>query len=299
MAITAVAFPFFSLCVRSADMPSAHIRADASLILVPVRVANQTGAPITGLSREDFQIYEDNVEQSIAHFSLEDAPISVGVLFDESASMRDKMRNSTEAVGAFLHCTNPGDEFFLVEFSERPKLAVPFTDEPGEILREVARSRPFGRTTLLDAIHVALVHMKKARNRRKAIVILSDGGDNRSRFSRGEIKDAVLESDIQLYALGLFETGDHKLTPEERGGPQLLSDLADYSGGRLYTITNLDNLAAAGARIGNDLRTQYLLGYFSSNPVRDGKYRHIRVTLTRPGADLRASYRRGYYPPSE
>jgi Ca-activated chloride channel family protein len=281
-------------------MPSARIRSDASLILVPVRVTDAVGAPIIGLSRENFQVYEDNVEQSIAHFALEDAPISVGVLFDQSGSMRNKMRESAEAVSAFLHTTNPADEFFLVEFSEKPKLVVPFIEEPGEILREVARTRPFGRTTLLDAIHLAVVQMKNARNRRKALVIFSDGGDNRSRLSRGEVRDAILESDIQLYALGIFENCDPgKLTPEERGGPRLLSTLAEYSGGQLYTIHNLDDLAAAGARIGNDLRTQYLLGYFSNNSVRDGKYRHIKLKLTSPQPDLRASYRQGYYPPSE
>ena len=298
MALLAVTPLLIPVCLHSADLPAARISVDSSLVLVPVRVTDAIGAPIVGLNKENFQVYEDNVEQTVTHFSLEDAPISVGVLFDSSGSMRNKMRQSADAVKAFLHSANPADEFFLVEFSERPKLAVPFTGDAGEILQQVSHTRPFGRTSLLDAIQVALKQMKSAQNRRKAIVILSDGGDNRSRFTRGAIREAVLESDVQLYAIGIFadvEAG--KLTPEERGGPQLLSTLADDSGGRLYTVSSLDELAAVGSRIGDDLRTQYLLGYASSNTVRDGKYRHIKLKVTSP--DLRANYRQGYFQPSQ
>ncbi len=291
--------PFFiPVCLHGADLPAARISVDSSLILVPVRVTDAIGAPITGLGKDSFRVYEDNVEQTITHFSLEDAPISVGVLFDASGSMRNKMHQSADAVKAFLRSTNPADEFFLVEFNERPKLTVPFTGDADEILQQVSRTHPFGRTSLLDAIHVALAQMKNAQNRRKAIVILSDGGDNRSRFSRGAIRDAVLESDVQLYAIGIFEQdGGNKLTAEERGGPELLSTLADDSGGRLYTVGVTDELEAAGRRIGDDLRTQYLLGYTSSNAIRDGKYRHIKLKVTTP--DSRANYRQGYFQPAQ
>jgi Ca-activated chloride channel homolog len=296
---TAAAVPLLlCLCIWCAELPAARIRVDSSLVLVRVSVTDAVGLPVTGLAKENFHLFEDDVEQTVAHFSLEDAPVSVGLLFDASGSMHNKMNQSSEAVASFMHCANAADEFFLVQFNEKPRLTVPFTADSGNILDQVGRTRPFGRTSLLDAIHVALVQMKSARNQRKAILILSDGGDNHSRFSRGEIRDAVLESDVQLYAIGIFEQTDpHKLTPEERGGPQLLSALADHSGGQLYTVGNLDDLAATGARIGNELRTQYLIGYFSSNPVRDGKYRHIGLKLDVPRTDLRASYRRGYYPP--
>ena len=295
-AILAVVLPLLA----SEPPPVRIITADSSLVLVPVSVTDALGAPVTGLHMGDFQLYEDNVEQKISHFALEDTPVSVGVLFDVSGSMRHKMRESSGAVAAFLRQTNPADEFFLVEFGERARLRIPFTGDSDEIFQRVARTRPFGRTSLLDAIHVALAQMKRAQNRRKALVILSDGGDNRSRFSRGQIQEAMAESDVQLYAIGIFEQdGPAKLTPEERGGPILLSVLSDRSGGRLYTVKSLDELPAVGERIGNDLRTEYVLGYSSSNDTRDGKYRHIRVRVASPREHWQTTYRRGYHQPSQ
>lgn len=280
--------------------PKADIRVDSSLVLVPAEVTNFMGAPITGLQKEDFRLFEDGVEQPIAKFSMEDAPVSIGLLFDISGSMRNKIKKAAEAAQAFFQTANPQDEFFLVEFSDRPKLTVPFTTDPDEVYDRIAHARPFGRTSLLDAIHMAMVEMKHARNLRKALVIVSDGGDNRSRHTEREIKNAMLESDLQVYAMGIFDPDDAKHSIEEKKGPELLQELADETGGREYPVTRLEDLPSISARIGNQLRNQYLLGYYPANPERDGKYRNIRLRVTPQLElrDLRIYYRHGYYSPA-
>ena len=281
-------------------LPKADIRVDSALVLVPAQVTNTFGAPVTHLQKEDFQVFEDGIEQPITNFSFEDAPLSIGLLFDNSGSMRNKMKKATEAAAAFFKTANPQDEFFLVEFSDRPKLTVPFTSDPDEVYDRIAHTKPFGRTSLLDAIHMAMGEMKHARNTRKALVIVSDGGDNRSRHTAREVKNAMLESDLQVYAMGIFDPDDApKHSLEEQNGPKLLEELADESGGREYPVTNLNDLPSISARIGDQLRNQYLLGYTPINSERDGKYRIIKVRVT-PQAevpDLRVYYRRGYYSP--
>jgi len=184
-----------------------------------------------------------------------------------------------------------------VEFSDRPKLAVPFTADSQQVYRRIAGLRPFGRTSLLDAIHLALAQMKGARNSRKALVIFSDGGDNRSRQTAGQIKNALAESDIQLYAMGIFDpAGSPKHTLEERDGPQLLDELAARTGGHHYPVNNLDELPAISARISKELRTEYVLGYSPAGAAHDGKYHRVRVTLAAP-EQMHAYYRQGYYAP--
>lgn len=271
-------------------------------MLIPVHVTTPSGASVTTLHKEDFHLFEDNVEQKIAHFTREDAPISIGLLFDASGSMHDKMRKCTEAAAEFFKTANPDDEFFLVEFSERPKLVVPFTPDSDELYQRIVHTRPFGRTSLLDAIHLALVQMRNARNLRKAIVVLSDGGDNRSRHTASEIKSDMLESDVQFYAMGIFDPDEsRRRTPEEHNGPHLLEVLADYTGGRHYPVDDMNELASISARIGQELREQYLLGYSSANRERDGKYRRVRVSVN-PTAELprlRTYHRQGYFAPAQ
>lgn len=280
--------------------PKSDISVDSSLVLVPTQVTDVIGTPITDLHKGDFKIFEDGVEQPITNFAQDDAPLSIGILFDISGSMRNKIHKSTEAAAEFFKTANPQDEFFLIEFSERPKLTVPFTSDPNDVYDRIAHAKPFGRTALLDAIHMAMVEMKHARNNRKALVIVSDGGDNRSRHTEREIKNAMLESDLQVYAMGIFDPGDNpKRSVEEQNGPKLLRELADQSGGREYTVNSLNDLPAISARIGNQLRNEYLLGYTPINGDRDGKYRMIQVRVV-PQAeipDLRVYYRHGYYSP--
>ena len=280
------------------DAHTASIRVDSSLVLIPVHVTTPLGATVTNLARENFQLFEENAPQTITLFANDDAPMSIGLLFDASGSMKNKRQKVSQAAASFFKTANKEDEFFLVQFNDRAKLVVPFTPDVDELYARIAGVRPFGRTALLDGVHMGLQHMKKARNLRKALVILSDGGDNWSRHNVREVKNALLESDVQVYAMGIFDadSASHHAR-EERDGPILLDDLAGQTGGLLYSVTNIDDLPAISARISRELRTQYLLGYSPTHPVRDGKYRRVQVKLAVPKEmpGLRAYYRPGYY----
>jgi Ca-activated chloride channel family protein len=287
----------------AAELAPAHLRVDSSLVLIPVHVTTPLGVSVTDLSRTDFHVLEDSVEQTITHFAKDDAPLSIGLVFDASASMHNKLHKSSEAALAFFKTANREDEFFLVEFNERPHLAIPFTLDSDELYRHIVHTRTIGRTSLLDAIHMALEQMKKARNSRKAIVIVSDGGDNCSRYSVGQIKGALMESEVQIYAMGIFDLDDSgkKRPQEEVNGPRLLNELAELSGGRHFPINDLNDLPRISERIGRELRNQYLLGYSPENMERDGKFRAIKLTLAPPPGmpALRVQYRHGYYAPTQ
>lgn len=275
------------------------LRVDTSLVLVPVHVSNAAGGTVRGIPRDSFRLLEDNVEQKIASFFTEDAPVSVGLLFDASGSMRPKMRKAAEAAAAFFRCANPGDEFFLVEFNDRARLMIPFTQNSEEVYSEIARTKPMGRTSLIDAVYLATALMKKARNQRKALVIVSDGGDNWSRHSVREARNALLESDLQVYAMGIFDPDYmHNHPVEEKNGPALLDELSTLTGGRHFPVDELDRLPEISERIARELHDQYLLGYYPTNQTRDGKYRQVKVVLELPNArELHTSYRHGYFAP--
>jgi VWFA-related protein len=284
--------------VRTEALPRADLKVDVPLVLIPAHVTTPLGFSVTNLRAQNFQLFEDGVEQRITHFSSEDGPVSIGVLLDTSGSMHDKIRKSAEAAASFFKTANNEDEFFLIEFNERPKLTSPFTRDSNEIYKRIAHAHTTGRTSLLDAIHLALDQMKDAQNSRKAILVLSDGGDNRSRYTESEIKFAMREADVQVYALGIFDPDDRpKRTPEERDGPRLLADLANETGGRHFPVRNLDDLPGLCERIGMELRNQYVLGYYSTNAGEDGKYRHVKVKVIPPDnmPALHAHNRQGYY----
>jgi len=278
---------------------SAHLRVDASMVLVPANVSTITGGRVMDLKKDNFRLFEDSVEQEIRYFAKEDAPLSVGLLFDTSGSMRNKMKQATAAAVEFFKSANTEDEFFLIEFSEKPKLDMPFSTSE-EILKRIGRLRPFGRTSLLDAIQMGITQMKKAKHPRRALVILSDGADNRSRNSIRQIRNAVIESDVQVYAMGIFDSQALvKGLAEDIYGPQLLDDLASYSGGKHFRVDSLEDLPAIGAKIGEELRTQYLIGYMPSGLAKDGKYHRIRLQLAADvRSGLRVHYRPGYYAPA-
>jgi Ca-activated chloride channel homolog len=277
--------------------PAADLKVDVPLALIPVHVTTEVGTSVMNLAKENFHVFENGVEQKITHFAMEDAPLSIGLLFDASGSMRNKLRKSAEAALAFFRTANTDDEFFLVEFNEKAKLAVPFTSDANLIYKYIAHTKPLGRTSLLDAIHMALTQMKEAKHLRKAIVILSDGGDNKSRYTETEIKQAMREADVQIYSLGIFDPDDKpKRTPEEKHGPELLADLASETGGRHFKIDSLDDLPATCERIGNELRNQYLIGY-APTTADDSGFRRVKVTVDGPDLPpLRVHHRQGYYP---
>ena len=290
---------------RAATTPvietQAVLRSDASLVVIPTWVSTINGNSVTNLSRDNFRVQQDNIEQHITYFVKDDAPLSIGLLFDISGSMRPKMEKAAQAVQAFFGTANTEDEFFLIEFADRAKLVVPFTKDSDEVYDKVVATRPAGRTSLFDAIDLGLKQMKKARHPRKALVIVSDGGDNWSRHTAREIRSALLESDVQLYAMGIFDPDLSKKSPvENQNGPALLDELAFESGGRHYPVARVDDLPRISQTIGIDLRNEYLIGYYPADS-RDGKYHRVKVDLAVPEntPPLHANYRKGYYATAE
>ena len=283
-------------------LPKANIRVDTTLVLIPVTVTDPMNRFVTGLEKENFKVFEDKKEQEISQFSSEDAPLSAGVIFDCSGSMGHKLEKSRLAVSEFFKTANPEDEFFLVQFNDTANLVQPFTQNLEEIQNRLTFTFSRGRTALLDAVFLGLHTMKRAKNPRKALLIISDGGDNNSRYTEAEIKNLVREADVQIYAIGIYEEGPARSrSPEESAGPALLATIAEQTGGRQYEVDNLNELPDVAAKIGVELRNQYVLGYSPQNLDRDGKYRHVVVKVIPPRGLplLRPFWRLGYYAPSQ
>src|SRR5205807_7298463 len=218
---------------------------------------------VTGLEKDNFAIVEGSQAQEVRHFSSEDAPVSLGVIFDMSGSMSDKIEKARGAVIEFFKTANPQDEFFMIAFSDRPQLTADFTKSVEDVQGKLVYVQAQGRTALLDAIYMGVNKMKDAHNSKKALLIISDGGDNRSRYTENEIKSTVKEADVQIYAIGIFTPNPAQ--PEEAAGPALLGEVTEVTGGRLFTINNPNELADVATKIGIELRNQYVLAYRPTN----------------------------------
>lgn len=277
--------------------PQATLRVETTLVLVPVTVNDPLNRPVTGLEKENFRIFDDRQEQKITHFAMDDEPVAVGMVFDTSGSMGAKLGRSRMAAAAFFRTTEPDDEFFLVEFDNAPRLVVPLTSRPQDVQSELAFTRSKGSTALLDAIVLALAEIKKSTRTKKALLVVSDGGDNHSRYTAGEVRNLVRESDSLIYAIGVFGGGS---TMEEMNGPGMLANLAEQTGGRLFPARWADLPDIAG-KIGVELRNRYVLGYSPPAQPRDGRYHQVRVQVVPPRGlpPLRAHWRLGYYAPIE
>jgi len=275
------------------------LKKDVDLVLVPVTVTDPTTRLVAGLEKDRFVLIENGQPQQIRSFSTEDAPISLGVIFDLSGSMKDKIDESRRAVLEFFRTANPDDEFFLVTFSDTPKVLVDFTSSIEDIQNRLEYANPEGCTALLDAIYLGIDRMRQARNERKALLIISDGGDNRSRYTEAEIEDMVREADVQMYAMGLFNF--HGKTVEELHGPELLAGITGATGGQTFFIQSPRDLPEVASKIGVELRNQYILGYRPANPTHDGKWRKIKVKVNPPTGSprLHVYARSGYYAATE
>jgi Ca-activated chloride channel family protein len=281
--------------------PGKVIRSDVNLALVNVTVTDPYNRLVTGLEQDNFRVYEDTVEQEIVSFSSEDVPISIGVIFDFSGSMSNKIDKAREAALEFFKTANPQDEFFLVSFNERAELTSTFTNSVEDLQSRMLLTSPKGRTALLDAIYLGLSQMRGAHNAKRALLILSDGGDNHSRYNESDIKRLVREADTQLYAIGIYDPlGYRNRTPEELNGPSLLGEITELTGGRVFAVEHLNDLPDIASKIGMELRNQYVLGYKPSNNVHDARWRKIKVKLRAPKGlpPLTVYSKTGYYAPA-
>ena len=286
---------------NSGAAPIKPLRVDVNVVLVPVVVADAMNHSITGLEKQNFALYDNGEQEEIQYFSAEDAPISVGLLVDVSKSMTDKVDAEREAVSEFFKNANPADDFFVVSFSSHPEMLTEVTQSIGTIEAKLGAVVPNGSTAMLDAISVAMTRMRSAKYKRRALLILSDGGDNNSHHKYREIKSLVRDSDVQVYAIGLFDTTFFK-TYEEFMGKKWLSEITDASGGRTITVDNVAKMAQASATISTEMRNEYILGYRPSGALTDGKRRQIKVRVVNSSAgdgQLQAYYRRGYVIPKE
>lgn len=271
------------------------IKSKVDLVLVPVTVTDPLNRLVTGLDKENFEVYEGKEKEEVRHFSSEDAPISLGVIFDMSGSMASKIERAREAVIEFFKTANPQDEFFLITFADRPEEVSDFTQSIDDLQGKLVFTVPKGRTALLDAIYLGISKMRQAKYPKRSLLIISDGGDNHSRYTEGEIKSLVKEADVMIYSIGIYDR--YMATPEEQLGPALLSDISELSGGRSFTIDNPNDLADVATKIGIELRNQYVLGYRPKTPAHDGKWHKIKVKLLPPKGlpPLHVYAKTGYY----
>ena len=282
--------------------PADEIKVEVNLALVNVTVTDPLNRLVTGLEKENFRVYEDGVEQEVVTLSSEDVPVSIGLIFDMSGSMSDKVDKARQAAVQFMRTANPLDQFFLVSFNDRAELTSGFTSSVEELQSRMMFTASRGRTALLDAVYLGLSQMRGAHNAKRALLIISDGGDNHSRYSENDVRNFLKEADCQLYAIGIYDPiGIRTRTSEELNGPSLLSEMTEMTGGRVFPVDNLGELPDIAAKIGMELRNQYVLGYKPSNAQHNGTWRKIKVKLRPPKGlpPLNVYAKTGYYAPSQ
>ncbi|HWC96268.1 MAG TPA: VWA domain-containing protein [Candidatus Sulfopaludibacter sp.] len=262
---------------------------DSRMVQIPVTVTDPMDRSVMNLNAGNFRVFEGDVEQTISAFSLSDAPVSAGIVFDTSGSMKRRIQESRASVQQFLETAVPEDEFFLVQFADAANLLSPFTRQPADILRNLESMDARGWTALYDAVFLSVQQLRRATNPRRVLLIVSDGEDNNSRYSESEVLSLVREADVRVYAIGLFTKA------------RCLEKMAEQTGGRMITVHNLADLPAAMEKLSDEIRNQYMLGYFSTNGVNDGRYRKVRVEMRMPAGTptLRLSWRHGYLIPSD
>jgi len=281
---------------RSQDNSTFKLDVDVDLTELHVSVTDEQDRPVGNLGRENFRVFEDSQEQTISIFKHEDLAVSIGLVVDNSRSMEPRKKRLDAAALSFVQRGNPDDETFVVHFDDRPKLTHDFTDNIPDLERALRSTRPFGQTAIYDALILALEHMGQAKHTKKVILLITDGVDNSSHHTIDEAVEVAKRSGVAIYTVGLLSALDGQKAQET------LLRLAETTGGRAYFPENADQARISMERVARDLREQYLLAYFSSNP-RDGAWRSIRLDIKLPpnlllSTKLIANYRRGYYGPT-
>ncbi len=261
------------------------LKVDVDLVMVNVTVSDSDNRFVQDLKDGNFQLFEDKVEQKIRYFSSEAAPVSIGIIFDISRSMEKKVSFARDAAVKFLETGTPDDEYFLVEFSSRAKVAEGFTTDISRLRDRLSFTPAQGSTALYDAVYLGLAQLKSGQNPKKALLLITDGEDNHSRYSRGDIREFVREADAQIFVIDL--------------GHALVSDLADMTGGHSYRAS-VNDLEDTCEKIAQELKSQYVIGYESTNTNKDGKFRKVRVRVIPPSgmSKLNVRTRDGYYAPN-
>ncbi len=271
------------------DTPVKQLNVDVDVVLVPVTVTNDRGQYVGGLERQHFQVYEDKIEQTITTFSTEDSPLSLGIVLDSSGSMNPTMALARRNGGACMDVGAEDDEYFLIVFSDNLKVNTDFTADLQKLRMALLTVKPKGSTALYDAIYAGIEKVKEGTHPRKALVVVSDGLDNHSRYSGKNVREAVKETDVQLYVIGNVYDGALRQLAEDTGGRALAQRSQLYELGNICT------------QIVREVKNQYVLGYHSNNKAKDGKWRNISVKLNTPEGvgKLNVRPRKGYFAPTE
>ena len=246
-------------------------RVGVDTVFVKVSVTDPLNRYVTGLEKNHFKVFEDKVEQNLIHFTQQSAPISIGIIFDVSGSMKDNIHTARNSLVRFLQSGNPEDEYLLITFNQKTTLVQGFTHESSAIRNEVAIRNPGGRTALYDAVYLGLNQIRGGKNEKKAIILITDGEDNSSRYSAAEIREFAKEMDVQVYAIGEEGTLGY--------GRNEILNITKLTGGRAFFPNNFNELDYYIDLIHDELRSQYILGYMPTNKGHDGKWRRIRVRL--------------------
>jgi VWFA-related protein len=292
-------FPFLlvalSVSAQDAEVPF-KLNVDVDLVELHVTVVDERERPVGGLAEENFRILEDRVEQPIAVFKHEDIPVSLGLVIDNSRSIEPRKARLDASALSFVRKSNPADETFVVHFDFDARLARGFTSNISDLEQTLAAVKPYGQTAIYDALLLAIAEMEKATHQKKAILLVTDGIDNASKAKFEDVIERVRRSRVAVYTVGLLS---------ESGGLQAeqhLIRIAETSGGKAYFPATVDDAHTMMERIARDLREQYTLGYFPTNPNRDGAWRSVRVEVVPPlgfPGRLNTNYRHGYYGPAK
>ena len=285
----------------SASPPSTRqlIRANVDLVLVNVTVLDHSDRAVTGLQCANFALLDDKTPQIVRYLSNVDEPISLVVVLDASASMAVKIQEARKALTELINSSNPQDDFSLVIVQDKPRVAFRLDDSATEIDRTMDAIQPDGFTALWDGMYLGVKELQNGRYRRKAMVVISDGGDNHSKYTESQLKSLLEEADVQVYAIGMFDRFARRA--EERIGPLQLYEVTSITGGRVFSAHGPDELSRAVTQISRELRSEYVLGYYPTNRSRDGKWRKVKIHLAGSAsqAKFRLYARKGYYAASE
>jgi len=273
------------------------IKLDVDLVTVNATVTDSENRPFTDLRTEHFQIWEDKVEQQIQYVSVEDVPISLGIIFDVSGSMERKLAAARHAAVSFLKNGNPDDEYFLIEFGSHVEVTQDYSSDVGNLQGHILFTSAKGMTAMYDAIYLGLQKLDSGRNTRKALLLITDGEDNHSRYNAANIKDFLKEKDVQVYAIGIQ---DLMQTRGEGVRRATIDELTDITGGRSFFINSSPALEDACLIIATQLKSQYVVGYRPTNPAKDGKWRKVRIKISPPKgvSHLTVRSKAGYYAPT-
>jgi Ca-activated chloride channel homolog len=283
---------------KSEKQPPQTLKVDVELVLVNATVTDSLNRYVSGLEGNHFQIWEDKIEQKVEYFSAEDVPISIGVIFDVSGSMKDKISTARQAAATFLKTGNPEDEYFLVEFANRPEVAADFTTDVTKLQSKLLLTPAKGMTAMYDSVYLGLEKLKEGSNPKKALLLITDGEDNRSRYTFQNVKEFVKEQDVQIYSIGIVDEWNSQLGAGKTGRA-MIEELAELTGGQAFFPDSVYELEDICTKIAVELKNQYVIGYHTTNGAKDGKWRKIRVKVNPPKGIQRLNVRakQGYYAP--